>query len=88
MDLVELEPGEEVRREGYAVAAFAVAHRGPAVGYVLYEDGRPGHLDPELAERLGVAPGPDFGRLQRGETVDGVSPEQVMGRPSARGASW
>jgi len=26
-----------------------------------------------------VRPGPDFGRLQRGETVDGVSPEQVMG---------
>jgi ribonuclease Z len=26
-----------------------------------------------------VRPGPDFGRLQRGETVDGVKPEQVMG---------
>jgi ribonuclease Z len=79
LELVELESGEEVRREGYAVAAFAVAHRVPAVGYVLYEDRRPGHLDPELAERLGVAPGPDFGRLQRGETVNGVAPEQVMG---------
>ena len=29
--------------------------------------------------QLGVRPGPDFGRLQRGETVGGVSPEQVMG---------
>ena len=27
----------------------------------------------------GSSPGPDFGRLQRGETVDGVAPEQVMG---------
>ena len=26
-----------------------------------------------------MTPGPDFGRLQRGETVDGVRPEQVMG---------
>jgi len=26
-----------------------------------------------------VTPGPDFGRLTRGETVAGVSPEQVMG---------
>jgi ribonuclease Z len=26
-----------------------------------------------------VNPGPDFGRLQRGETVGGVRPEQVMG---------
>ena len=26
-----------------------------------------------------MSPGPDFGRLQRGETVNGVAPEQVMG---------
>ena len=28
---------------------------------------------------LGVTPGPDFGRLQHGETVGGVRPDQVMG---------
>jgi ribonuclease Z len=49
------------------------------LGYVLVEEGRPGHLDAGLAERLGVTPGPDFGRLQRGEAVAGVTPEQVMG---------
>src|SRR5204863_4109840 len=42
-------------------------------------DARPGRFDAELAARLGVTPGPDFGRLQRGETVAGVRPEQVMG---------
>ena len=26
-----------------------------------------------------MTPGPDFGRLQRGETVNGVAPEEVMG---------
>jgi ribonuclease Z len=57
-----------------------VRHRGSAsFGYALVEEERPGHLDPQLAEALGVKPGPDFGRLQRGETVDGVKPEQVMG---------
>jgi ribonuclease Z len=80
VELNELEPGAEVRRDGYAVAAFAVAHRVPALGYALYEDPRPGEFDPALAEGLGVMPGPDFGRLQRGETVGGVSPDQVMGR--------
>ena len=30
-----------------------------------------------------MTPGPDFGRLQRGEPVDGVVPEQVMGPPRA-----
>ena len=28
-----------------------------------------------------MRPGPDFGRLQSGEEVDGVRPDQVMGEP-------
>ncbi|MDQ3849463.1 MAG: ribonuclease Z, partial [Actinomycetota bacterium] len=77
--ICELEPGEPVQREGYAMVPFAVRHRGPAFGYALVEDARPGRFDAERAERLGVTPGPDFGRLQRGEVVDGVGPEQVVG---------
>jgi ribonuclease Z len=50
-----------------------------SLGYVLIEDDRPGHFDPARAQELGVTPGPDFGRLQRGETVNGVRPDQVMG---------
>jgi ribonuclease Z len=80
LKLVELEPGAAVQGEGYRVHAVPVRHRGAAcLGYALVEDVRPGHLDPALAERLGVTPGPDFGRLQRGETVGGIAPEQVMG---------
>jgi ribonuclease Z len=80
LSVVELAPAEAVEYDGYRVAAVPVRHhRGTAFGYVLVEDSRPGHLDPALAERLGVTPGPDFGRLQRGETVGGVAPEQVMG---------
>jgi ribonuclease Z len=80
LKIVELEPAETVRRDGYVVAAVPVSHRAASsFGYAIVEDARPGHLDAQLAERLGVKPGPDFGRLQRGETVDGVSPEQVMG---------
>ena len=79
-DVVELEPAETVERDGYVIAAIPVHHKGEsAFGYALVEDARPGHLDPQLAEQLGVKPGPDFGRLQRGETVNGVRPEQVMG---------
>jgi ribonuclease Z len=79
LSFVELEPGEVVPRDGYGIAAFRVEHRTHALGYALVEDDRPGRFDPELAARLGVEPGPDFGRLQRGETVNGVAPEQVMG---------
>ena len=83
LDLLELEPGEPVQREGYSVVPLRVAHRGPSLGYALVEDHRPGRLDADLAQRLGVPFGPELGRLQRGETVGGVSPEQVMGAPRA-----
>jgi ribonuclease Z len=80
LQIVELEPAETVERDGYLIAAVRVSHRTPsAFGYAILEPPRAGHLDAALAARLGVSPGPDFGRLQRGETVDGVSPEQVMG---------
>jgi ribonuclease Z len=77
----ELEPRQAVRREDYEIACFDVRHRGASLGYALVEDARPGQFDPALAAELGVASGPDFGRLQRGEPVGGVAPEQVMGPP-------
>ena len=77
--VVELEPNEKLERDGYAVAAFAVAHRVTAYGYALIEDERPGRFDEARARELGVTPGPDFGRLQQGEPVGGVTPDQVLG---------
>jgi ribonuclease Z len=79
--LEELDPHEEVSFGSYVVAPFPVEHRVRAYGYAFAEDDRPGRFDAEEAERLGVTPGPDFGRLQEGETVGGVRPEQVMGEP-------
>jgi ribonuclease Z len=80
LSIVELEPAQTVERDGYLVAAVPVSHRAPSsFGYAIVEQPRPGHLDAQLAEQLGVKPGPNFGRLQRGESVDGVSPQQVMG---------
>jgi ribonuclease Z len=66
------------------VAAFEVSHRVRAHGYALVEDERPGHLDPDRARELGVTDGPDLGRLQRGEAVGDVRPDQVLG-PTRRG---
>jgi ribonuclease Z len=84
LELVELSGSEPVRYEGYEMRAFDVEHRIRAFGYALVEDERLGRFDPEEAARLGVSPGPDFKRLQEGETVDGVTPEQVIGE-SRRG---
>jgi ribonuclease Z len=77
--VVDLEPDAIVEFDGYEIHALRVRHRGEAYGYALIEEDRPGRFDAELAAKLGVAPGPDFGRLQRGETVNGVAPEQVVG---------
>ncbi len=86
LDVVELEHHEEVGFDDFVIAAFPVNHRVEAYGFAFIEDDRPGRFDVEAARRLGVTEGPDFGRLQRGETVNGVTPEQVMGedRPGRR----
>jgi ribonuclease Z len=80
--VLELEPAQPVERDGYMIAAVPVQHGArPAYGYAVIEDERPGEFDPATAELLGVRPGPDFGLLQQGVAVGGVSPEQVMGPP-------
>ena len=81
VELVELQGNDELERDGYRIAAFDVDHGGPGLGYALVEAPRPGEFDPQRARELGVRPGPDFGRLQGGEEVDGVRPDQVMGEP-------
>ena len=81
--LVELDHGDELERDGYRIAAFDVDHGVRAQGYALIEEARPGRFDEARARELGVEPGPDFGRLQRGEAVGEVTPEQVLGPPRA-----
>jgi ribonuclease Z len=86
LELAELEPYDEIRFGTFLISPFPVNHRVEAFGYAFVEDERPGRFDVEAARALGVSDGPDFGRLQRGETVKGVRPEQVMGetRPGRR----
>ena len=86
IQLTELDAGEELPGEGYRLTCFNVDHGVSALGYALVEDERPGRFDQARAQELGVAPGPDYGRLQAGETVNGVTPDQVLGpaRPGRR----
>jgi ribonuclease Z len=81
LEMIELSAGDVLERDGYKIAPVPVAHRGQSFGYVLFENERPGVFDTDAAQRLGLTPGPEFGRVQRGETVNGVSPEQVLGPP-------
>ena len=82
---VELEPGETVPMKGFRVTAFSTQHTVPSLGYCLEEDPRPGRFNREAAVSLGVPPGPLFGRLQRGQSIEidrrRIEPHQVMGPP-------
>jgi ribonuclease Z len=86
LDLLELEPGDVLERDGYRLATFAVAHGVSALGWSVIEATRPGRFDVAGADALGVPNGPERGELQRGEAVivaDGrtVTPDEVVGEP-------
>jgi ribonuclease Z len=83
LELVDLEPHDEIRFGSFLISPFPVNHRVEAYGYAFVEDDRPGRFDVGAARALGVPDGPAFGQLQRGETVNGVRPEQVMGETRA-----
>lgn len=82
---VELEPGDVIKMKGFQVRAISTNHSVPSIGYSLEEDMRLGRFNREAAISLGVAPGPLFGKLQHGQTieVDGrkIEPHEVMGPP-------
>ena len=63
--------------QGSVLQSVPTEHRAPSVGYV-FRLRRAGKFLPERAEALGV-PKRDWSRLQKGETVSGVRPAQVMG---------
>lgn len=84
VEVHELKGGELLERGNYAVRVIKVDHRVSALGYAIEEPTRPGRFDLEKAKALGVTPGPDFGKLQRGEAVKTpagatVTPEEVLG---------
>jgi len=54
---------------GYSLRTAPTRHGTPGIAWCLDEAERPGVFHPEKAAAAGVAAGPDFGRLQRGESV-------------------
>ena len=85
VEITELEPGNSVSREGYAITAIAADHRGAAaLSYVLAEEERRGRFNPDLARSLGIPEGPLWGHIHHGEPVtleDGrvIVPEMLVG---------
>jgi ribonuclease Z len=83
--------GTLLTADGYRIECLPLDHGVATLGYALVEGDRPGRFDLAAAAARGVPEGPEFGRLQRGESItlaDGtvVTPEQVLGprRPGRR----
>ncbi len=79
----EVGEGTVLENEEYLLKTAPTDHGLPGLAWCLEEKARPGLFHPERAVELGVTPGPEFGRLQRGETIttpEGreVRPDQVM----------
>lgn len=82
--LVDLKPGKILDAKDFTVTAIPVKHRGAGnFGYIFQQNEHRPFLV-EKAEALGVAPGPDRGKLVHGESItlpDGstIHPEMVLG---------
>jgi ribonuclease Z len=86
LQIIESEGGELLRGHAHSLSCARLDHGVRTLGFRVSEDIRPGRFDLATAEDLGVTPGPDYGRLQRGEIVttaagDEVNPDQVLGPP-------
>ncbi|MDQ3548989.1 MAG: ribonuclease Z [Chloroflexota bacterium] len=80
LHVIELAGGDSLNiPAGFTLSTLALQHRMPCLGYRL-DLPRAARFDPERATALGV-PISDWSRLQRGETVNGIAPDQVLGRP-------
>lgn len=65
----QVQPGLVYEDEEFQVSCLRLKHRVPAHGYRITEKDRPGRFNVEQASALGIAPGPIYGQLKRGETV-------------------
>jgi ribonuclease Z len=86
VEIVEVRPGDRLRREQYDVVVFETDHRPDTIGFALAEHTRLGRFNPDRARELGVPEGPLWGRLHQGETIvleDGrsVAPADLVGAP-------
>ncbi|HEV2165787.1 MAG TPA: ribonuclease Z [Thermoplasmata archaeon] len=79
-----MSPGSSLELDGYSVRTARADHPVPSLAFRLEEAKRRGRFDGDLARSLGIR-GPDFGRLEAGESVRlgdrTVHPQDVMGPP-------
>jgi ribonuclease Z len=80
LNIHTVETGCLYRDEDFSVTCQPLKHRITSYGYRVAESDRPGKFDVEKAHALGVTPGPLFGRLKNGESIELADGSIVHGR--------
>jgi ribonuclease Z len=75
-----VEAGRIYCDDEFSVACLPLKHRITSYGYRVKESDRPGRFDVERATALGVPPGPLFGRLKNGESLELADGRIIDGR--------
>ncbi|RKN84126.1 ribonuclease Z [Paenibacillus ginsengarvi] len=70
LSIREVEEGIVFEDDQFVVHCAKLDHRIDSYGYRVVEKDKPGKLDADKVKALGIKPGPVFGRIKRGETVE------------------
>ncbi|AOZ91119.1 ribonuclease Z [Paenibacillus crassostreae] len=86
LDIVEHDGGMIFEDETFAVYSEMLEHRIQCYGYRVIEKDRNGSLNLPLLQSYGLKPGPDYGKIKRGESIvlengQVIRPEDVLGAP-------
>lgn len=86
LDIVEHEGGVLFEDDSFRVEASLLEHRVASYGYRITEKDLPGKLNASVLESYGVRPGPLYGKLKRGESVEApdgrwLHASMVQGKP-------
>ena len=65
----EIEPGDELEIETFKIKISQLDHGLMSYGYRVEEPRKPGRLDIDKLQKLGIQPGPIYGRIKQGETI-------------------
>ncbi len=74
-----VKPGLVVRDDDFSVYCAPLKHRVPAFGYRVVEKDKPGQFNVQKAQSLGIPPGPIYGKLKQGKTIQLPDGRMVRG---------
>lgn len=86
LNVIEIQPGLLFDDEQFSVQALPLIHNVMCFGFRIQQADRPGKLDVDKLKAAGIAPGPLFQRLKRGEIVqlpngDFIDGKDFLGEP-------